>query len=111
MKNENNVNSKISQMKSLGDGSSYDGEFEELNDEIDKMVNCHKLNFEGRNIYDSFEENSSLNTTPTPIIQSSQHFKNNLTKIKEINQQDFFHNFIALSGNRNDNYYHLLNPV
>ena len=105
MKNENNVNSKISQMKSLGDGSSYDGEFEELNDEIDKMVNCHKLNFEGRNIYDSFEENSSLNTTPTPIIQSSQHFKNNLTKIKDINQQDFFHNFIALSGNRNDNYY------
>ena len=103
-KNEINDNdSKNNLLKTSYEGNSYDGEFDELNNEIDKIINWPKINIESnRNLNDSFEENSSLNTTPTPIVTSSQNFNNNLSKIKDLNQQDFFHNFFALTGNRND---------
>ena len=103
-KNEINDNdSKNNLLKTSYEGNSYDGEFDELNNEIDKIINWPKINRESnRNLNDSFEENSSLNTTPTPIVTSSQNFNNNLSKIKDLNQQDFFHNFFALTGNRND---------
>ena len=91
---------KKNMIKSSYEGSSYDGEFDELNSEIDKIINWSKINREqNKNINDSFEENSSLNTTPTPIVTPIQHFNN---KIKDLNQQDCFHNFFALTGNRND---------
>ncbi len=103
-KNEINDNdSKNNLLKTSYEGNSYDGEFDELNNEIDKIINWPKINRESnRNLNDSFEENSSLNTTPTPIVTSSQNFNNNLSKIKDLNQQDFFHNFFALTGKRND---------
>ena len=101
--------SKNNILQSSYEGNSYDGEFDELNNEIDKIINWPKINREHnrKNLNDSFEENSSLNTTPTPIVTSSQNFNDNISKIKDLNQQDFFHNFFALTGNRNDNIFNV----
>ena len=101
--------SKNNILQSSYEGNSYDGEFDELNNEIDKIINWPKINRERnrKNLNDSFEENSSLNSTPTPIVTSSQNFNDNISKIKDLNQQDFFHNFFALTGNRNDNIFNV----
>ena len=63
----NDNDSKNILLKTSYEGNSYDEEFDELNNEIDKIINWPKINRESnRNLNDSFEENSSLNTTPTP---------------------------------------------
>ena len=79
--------------------NSFDFEFDELNDEIDKVLNSQKLK------EDSFEENSSLNTTPTPNpIRNTQTFSYDITKLRNLNQ-----NFFALTENKN-NYFKKQNP-
>ena len=67
--------------------NSCDYEFDELNDEIDKVLNEQKF----KENDDSFEENSSLNTTPTPNpIRNSQTFSYDITKLRNSNQNFFF---------------------
>ncbi len=83
--------------------NSCEYEFEELNDEIDKILNHQKSCIEDKKENDSFEENSSLNTTPTPNqIKHTQTFSYNLSKFKDLNE-----NFFALTGNKKDNFNYL----
>ncbi len=91
---------KYSELNINIEEKSSDFEFEELNDEIDKVLNEQKLFIEERKDNDSFEKNSSLNTTPTPNpIRNSQTFSYDISKIKDLNQ-----NFFALIGNKNNNF-------
>ena len=83
---------KYSELNINIEEKSSDFEFEELNDEIDKVLNEQKLFIEERRDNDSFEKNSSLNTTPTPNpIRNTQTFSYDISKIKDLNQ-----NFFAL---------------
>ena len=91
---------KYSELNINIEEKSSDFEFEELNDEIDKVLNEQKLFIEERRDNDSFEKNSSLNTTPTPNpIRNTQTFSYDISKIKDLNQ-----NFFALIGNKNNNF-------
>ena len=81
--------------------NSIDCEYDELNDEIDKILNNQKILIDEKR--ESESKNSSLNTTPTPNpIRTSQTFSYNLSKIKDFNQ-----NFFALTWNKNDKFHYL----
>ena len=63
--------------------NSIDCEYNELNDEIDKILNNQKLLIDEKREKES--QNSSLNTTPTPNpIRTSQTFSYNLS-VKNFN--------------------------
>ena len=88
---------KYSELNINIEDNSCDYEFDELNDEIDKVLNEQKF----KENDDSFEENSSLNTTPTPNpIRNSQTFSYDITKLRNSNQ-----NFFALTENKNDKFH------
>jgi len=94
---------KYSELNINIDENSCDYEFEELNDEIDKILNEQKSSGNDRKENDSFEENSSLKTTPTPNpIKHTQTFSYNLSKFKDLNE-----NFFALTGYKNNKFHYL----
>ena len=80
--------------------NSIDCEYDELNDEIDKILNNQKNLIDEKREKES--QNSSLNTTPTPNpIRNSETFTYNISKIKD------FNNFFGLTWNKNDKFHYL----